>query len=651
VKRQSNVSVRSQATLPHPRAGLGRALLVLSWLVASAAMGGVARADDADVVDVIDGVAMEELPLGSAFVLNVTHGPDVKSVRGLFLEYARGAFGSKAGSEIENCSEFSEVAEPLAAAFENLSPGETHVKNLFKEKTGGKDVDWSELKKRPALLLPAWNFKEGVSEDGKATLRVPKTSFFRRGVHYCLVIIEVEQRERENHVVEDMVAKIVYEIDNCPAKDRAACETRAMQMVDQEKLGLSNEARNKLREAIGDGVDLALARVALKEALNSIGTYKAGEETLTPVSNEPDHSLFTFIAKALVADGRLVEQAGVFKSKDDKPLLELRIGSIDVVTAIFQGPGATKITEEYVTASTKVGSGLALRDVLAIARGRVALASKHATFSELESDAFAKDLFSKATEHQALWHEARDTMRRVSAMLEEEPTAASPVLVALHDWADKVPEKSPLWIVEKDEEKADEARGLLNALAASVADFSAALDDWAPRNLVIVEIVTKLKVMSIDTTLGLNPETWFFSFVVPTVGYGATSGAFGIPTVALNIYLFPSSADEPMWVNGADDLRRLVSLQLGVAPLEGGFGPSDRYSGPADLPPLLFGMGLQLIPYTNVSAGVMLVDVKRTTLDVESPDLRPLFYFNASLQTNIPDIVMTAVNGKDTATD
>lgn len=194
----------------------------------------------------------------------------------------------------------------------------------------------------------------------------------------------------------------------------------------------------------------------------------------------------------------------------------------------------------------------------------------------------------------------------------------------------------------------------LAVLATTLGNYENAAKSWREdlphlAEQLTFEIATIASPL-VETKLSVKQDTWIFSYVTLITGFGYITKAvdpFWLNYVGIQLYMWANPVDEPMWVNGKSDWRRLVFLEFAVATKNGNFGPDNRFSGPnsPDVPPLFLGMGLQLLPYTSLSAGAAFLSRRSSTLAQEQPALFVSPYVGLSVQVNVPDIIM-AVKGR-----
>jgi len=631
--------------------------LCLSALLCIAFFCPRALADATTTIDITDGYPTEDLPLGSSFVLEKKGAEGVSDAYGVFFEYADGIFGSKAGSEIDHCAEFPRLARAIDAQLDEQSAGDARVGDVFElappPKGGAQppqaDSRWVGLKKRPAFFLPSWHAPkpDADAEPPAIHLRVPKTGFFKRGAHYCFVLVERTKHESQSEVVTQLLVDAGNSLEAClrassPLGDEAKkkdCASKAVAVFTHANKTLQAPERAALRDNFGAAVNLALRRQMLKDVLAST---TARREKLGPDRRKA--SLLALMRATLAVD------AGRCNLPADRALVDFDADlDTDKLTITSRGTGtstADKVEKksDCMLREIKLLGQLTLSDVVGwTEQGAILHDGSWISSDELLADAADKNFYVTPDKLKAFWSEVAGELAVFDVLGELSPdpkddARTKAVRSALKAWADAM---DPKWTVK------DGSTGP-RLLQAKAHDLSVALGTWSPQLTKVTVMVASIRLTSIDASLGLSPKTWVFSFLTPTVGYATTSDSFGIPTLALQLYFFPNSADEPMWSTGARDLRRIFSVELGIAPKTDSFGPDKRYSGPGDLPPFFVGAGFHVIPYTALSLGALFADAKRTTLATEKASLHPVFYFGASVQTNIPDIISLLVSGKET---
>lgn len=147
----------------------------------------------------------------------------------------------------------------------------------------------------------------------------------------------------------------------------------------------------------------------------------------------------------------------------------------------------------------------------------------------------------------------------------------------------------------------------------------------------------------------VTQETFFDNYVTPYLGRAALLSPgedIGMTYAGLQLFLWPNDVAEPMWTNGATDLRRLVGLELGAGLEAGDFGEASRFSGPGPLPPLFIGGAIHGIPYITLSVGATLLERRRSGLTTETRDMYASFYLGVTAQLNAIGIVRNLTSGR-----
>jgi hypothetical protein len=677
---------------PQWSAWLAGAACVVAML-GSPASAGAAPAE----VDISDGFLSDELPLGKPFVLSMKVTTETVAVYGMAVQYAFGAWGTKAGSEVKSCSELQRYlpTDPATTAFEGKS-GELELRQVLTPKAPeadrtatppaakaeettatGPEQTATALGKRPVLMLLPWHRDpKAATTETHAKLRFPDTSFFKRGAHYCLITVKVTARETTDTDVSKWVDEISKVFADCTATDQCAAEVR-------EKLpkGALEGEKGKLFDAhIGKAINVrSRAKSAKVVFLEAEELFKADTKVTprvmrvrrkTDLETEP---LGEMIALTLARAGFLTEVVGndsrVFLSKDgDWELQTIQFDEELRVTGDFKrknGKGTLQQSTFDIDTKTLMlpgNTGLTLRQLLLFARGQIEIGADTFTFKQLESKISDLQPLKVTAADKAFWTSVNTLFRSVEQFARAAGRAVPPKAPAAGPdlrrgfLSDPILERAGKWmedmkldLAKQDENDEASDAGLATRLSAKSGDIVAALNQWDPSRTVIKRVVEEIEPPAVlSVRFGLSPNTWFLTYVTPMFGYAATYDSIDTYALTLQIYLFPNSSDEPMWTNGGLDVRRMVSLELGVAPKAGDFGPDDRFSGPGDLPPLMVGIGHQIIPYTVISGGLMIVDAKDSTLKQESPHVTVSPYVGFAVNINVPDIVKSSFEGKST---
>lgn len=192
----------------------------------------------------------------------------------------------------------------------------------------------------------------------------------------------------------------------------------------------------------------------------------------------------------------------------------------------------------------------------------------------------------------------------------------------------------------------------LNRLIDTLRQFVNASTAWSREIKKLEQALTvpSVKAMSpmFEIIIETTQKSWIFSYVTLSTGFSVilnTPQPFWVHQVGMQLFFWPNNIDDPMWRNGIADLRRFFFIEAGVATTAGPFGPENRYAGPpginfeSTVPPLFFGAGLQILPYTSVSSGVAVLGRRTSTLMQEQVMRMASPYVGISIQLNLPDAI------------
>lgn len=201
-------------------------------------------------------------------------------------------------------------------------------------------------------------------------------------------------------------------------------------------------------------------------------------------------------------------------------------------------------------------------------------------------------------------------------------------------------------------------RNPLVALAASLDDLATASQAWrdsaGAATRMALRDSTIVTLASVPVQLDMTLDRFTSTYLTEVTGLAFLPGQADTATtiVGLQLFLYPNEVDEPMWVNGALDVRRIFGLQLAVRPNGQAYGPSARYGALAGsaIPPIFLGPVVQLIPYTTISAGAAFFGYRRTPLAAERVRTRTSLYISATAQLNVAAIIRRLASGQATAT-
>lgn len=154
--------------------------------------------------------------------------------------------------------------------------------------------------------------------------------------------------------------------------------------------------------------------------------------------------------------------------------------------------------------------------------------------------------------------------------------------------------------------------------------------------------------VSIGQGISFSRQSFFTQHITPTVGLSVITrpeSSISLAYLGAKIYLWPNAVDEPLWIvnDVRADVRRIPAFELGFGLEKTGLGDKGRYSGLFEgaFPPVFFGLSLQLLPYTTLSGGLVLLEARRSTLAQEQTHLFPSPYISIGLDPNLIDFFVS----------
>jgi len=620
----------------------------------------LAAADDPVVVDMSDGVPSRGLPFGDPFSITFSVKPESSKAFGFFFEYSHAFWGF--GSGKDRCATIAEQVKLKNGKLGELRPGSHKLGALLELKSlqGNKKSDGDQdaagvplgddLRDRPALALVPWarpaTTDGTASNQNVATLKVPGGHFFQAGASYCFVGFEAFDVKTS---VLPKVEATVAEVAACRDKQ---CISDSLARFDKLFPEEAEDERAKANVALGPVMTLANHREKLLKAIDDVrahgGWMKQGAlASATAAGND----VISWTAVKLPAKDAPVDfadalfvalvQEGTFGETDKNGKKSYTVGSDELVALRLTGQGKVRarlrkptgeLRDEPVDVDLNKVPALpdvSFGDLLVLATGQIPIGNG----GKIDFDTLTSQVRSLGPES------ARAELDGLSVIAKQ--------LANLKTQLDKYPEETERrgqlvlrWFKASDGGHATED---LNLLASQLGPLADALGKWTVTMAEVKKDLADTRVIAFTgANTGLTQNTWFANYVVPTVGYTLVRGTT-TPTTGLQIYGWPNVTNQPMWTNGAEDLRRALSLQLAVALPGDPFGPDDRFSGMGNLPPILIGAGFNVIPWTTISAGAMLHDERRSTLSEESWHGHASFYVDFAVQTNVPDIIKLLV--------
>lgn len=201
---------------------------------------------------------------------------------------------------------------------------------------------------------------------------------------------------------------------------------------------------------------------------------------------------------------------------------------------------------------------------------------------------------------------------------------------------------------------ASPARDPLASLAELLEGYIDAVLAWTENEDSMTVQVTKISTEHPRRTPffiqgRMTQETFFDNYVTPYLGRSILvkpGDDIGMTYAGIQVYLWPNEVREPMWSNGASDLRRLAGFEFGVGLLGDDFGEENRFSGLGPLPPLFVGAALHTLPYVTLSLGASLMERRRSALIPETSQFYASFYVGVTAQLNAVGIVRNLASGR-----
>jgi hypothetical protein len=198
------------------------------------------------------------------------------------------------------------------------------------------------------------------------------------------------------------------------------------------------------------------------------------------------------------------------------------------------------------------------------------------------------------------------------------------------------------------------ARDPLASIAELLEGYIAAAAVWTENEGAMTVQITKISTEHPRRTPffiqgRMTQETFFDNYVTPYLGRSILvkpGDDIGMTYAGVQVYLWPNDVREPMWSNGASDLRRLAGFEFGVGLLGDEFGEESRFSGLGPMPPLFVGAALHTLPYVTLSLGASLMERRRSALLPETSQFFASFYVGLTAQLNAVGIVRNLTSGR-----
>lgn len=156
-----------------------------------------------------------------------------------------------------------------------------------------------------------------------------------------------------------------------------------------------------------------------------------------------------------------------------------------------------------------------------------------------------------------------------------------------------------------------------------------------------VKLETTELAPAASTEVRYTQRSWVFSYLTPVVGAAVAlspSEDFAVPYVGVQLHFVPNPIADPMWANGLRDIARAFALEVGMLTGDGPWGEDDRYTAWSEVPAVVFGVGIHIIPYTTFTVGGMLLERRLTTIEEEAPEPTVSLFLGLNVQANLPDL-------------
>lgn len=352
-----------------------------------------------------------------------------------------------------------------------------------------------------------------------------------------------------------------------------------------------------------------------------------------------------------------------------------------------KSPGPTERDEIPVAAASLpiYGTGITLEDAIEFARGRVKLGGRFLSISDVYGSVIGPFIKKQDTELDRTGMlgdpaSIKEFAARVEVMrsavsascagaesarrAEKERPGGPPKPSAPALGTDRMPFEpamaalTGLWLEEGALSDcapyAGPARDPLATLAELLEGYIDAAAAWTENEDAMTVQITKISTEHPRRTPffiqgRMTQETFFDNYVTPYLGRSILvkpGEDIGMTYAGVQVYLWPNEVREPMWSNGASDLRRLAGLEFGVGLLGDDFGEENRFSGLGPLPPLFFGAALHTLPYVTLSLGASLMERRRSALLPETSQFFASFYVGVTAQLNAVGIVRNLTSGR-----
>ena len=662
-------------------------------LVAAAVLlgGGRAVADTIATVTLTSSGPDQNLPLGSSFYLQGdASDSSLVAVAPVFVRYSHNVWGI--GSSLD-CGDIASGLGPLPDDTDVFKPkqsngtlgsvwarpGNPHEPLTVAQRKAQRIYDKS--KNDPVFMPGAWVRSADTDKQFKILVG---SDFFLSGARYCMFVYKqtkkaTDQTEKVLQIAKELGSKISACAEKIPDLQSAQpCADTSIKDATTAIQGLIHNANmNWLSgDLLPASVDLVQTRsralkhaTALATVLGATNIRVPGDNTnpdfaqivLDPAplaGTSSENQLVTIIARLLVREGKLytvIDPKAPMRLFSDSGQHEVRyLGVLDDYSGVRMIEDPTTVTSAGRTPLQLDMSRIAipdtsinLKDLMRLAKHEIkfdgdylALAKLNERLTAAIDQASSADpaKAADAASAQAKLADFATTLDQWRDLIKVSRAESDTLHQAIWFWMRGVmggSDQSALFVdLHTDLTDAANARQRLSSAKANSVDNVTAGLPYTDRPL--------------DAPAQMTQKTFFTTYVTPVVGYAdylTTSENFWVPYVGVQTFFFPNPVEEPMWSNGASDWRRLLAVELGVAPKSSGFGPSNRYATVNGVPPFFMGLALQVIPYVTLSGGYAVLGTKSNELSQAATKTIGSFYVAASVQANVPDLIRALANG------
>jgi len=646
-------------------------------------MASSARADEIPVVTLTDVGPNQDVPTHHSFFVAGDIGPSVENTQAIVV---RKGSPSVFGDEGPDChdvltalhldvtaaaDEDEDEQDPMIVAPPRYVAGRHKAFELFaRAEPFVRDSD--------VLVSAAW--KRGNDNPRQYRVLVPHdTEFFSAGYSYCLFVVATERaQEIDDVVLGELVDKLARTFVSCG--DKSSCDDDALADFEthaarelaaaHSALGGSAIARTvaagNLKEAargeLASATDIVEARDHLQDRWNGEAKILAPQTqpVWADVASDPfAHALATMLARTAA----LLPQVHAGKHGTEVTLYttdgKLAVGALQILddgrsirVAASKAPAGGQA--RVLTATTDllpIAEGLVLYDLIQLGHGRVHVDKEWVTFAQLGERLSGLALEGWGPDNDAYLLAATAQVHRLADFVDRATSGATCPQKALDtsegdQSSDSVRRHLGEWLV-----CAHADASALEVMAEQLDELVHAEQDWKTTRDKLVarsrRIVTLTTTAPLATRVTFSSRTWAFSYVTPMIGYAGIvrpDESFGLFYVGAQVHLDPNPIGDVLWHDGVTtkDLRRSVALELGLAPRTSSFGPDNRYSGVAGLPPIFVGLAVHVLPYTSLTFGGTILDRKQSSLAAEQPTAVFSPYLGFTLQLNVPDLLREA---------